>query len=94
MVIGYGSWTEQGVSLKIIRTAMAMLSPLSGTKNGKDTALEARLKKKGTALLHDTDHHGLSDGTMSDAMKTYRQALRDVPQQTGFPSINMAYDKP
>jgi|TARA_R100000329_G_scaffold2856_3_gene4280 hypothetical protein len=38
------------------------------------------------ALLKETDHYGLSDVTMSDAMKTYRQALRDVPQQTDFPS--------
>ena len=36
-------------------------------------------------LLKATDHYGLSDVTMSEAMTTYRQALRDVPQQTGFP---------
>ena len=36
-------------------------------------------------LLKATDHYGLSDVTMSDAMATYRQALRDVPQQSGFP---------
>jgi hypothetical protein len=37
-------------------------------------------------LLTATDHYGLSDVTMPDDMKTYRQALRDVPQQEGFPS--------
>ena len=36
-------------------------------------------------LLKVTDHYGLSDVTMSEAMTTYRQALRDVPQQEGFP---------
>ena len=36
-------------------------------------------------LLKATDHYGLSDVTMSEAMTTYRQALRDVPQQEGFP---------
>jgi hypothetical protein len=36
-------------------------------------------------LLKATDHYGLSDVTMSEAMATYRQALRDVPQQEGFP---------
>lgn len=36
-------------------------------------------------LLKATDHYGLSDVTMSSAMSTYRQALRDVPQQEGFP---------
>tara|TARA_R100001510_G_scaffold28126_1_gene24832 strand:+ start:446 stop:919 length:474 start_codon:yes stop_codon:yes gene_type:complete len=35
--------------------------------------------------LAETDHYGLSDVTMSDDMATYRQALRDVPQQESFP---------
>ena len=43
-------------------------------------------RSKRDELLKETDHYGLSDVTMSDAMKTYRQALRDVPQQTDFPS--------
>lgn len=58
----------------------------------ENMALEARLARN--SLLQDTDHHGLSDGTMSDAMKTYRQALRDVPQQAGFPSSITWPDKP
>lgn len=37
-------------------------------------------------LLKATDHYGLSDITMTDAMTAYRQALRDVPQQAGFPN--------
>jgi hypothetical protein len=37
-------------------------------------------------LLKQTDHFGLSDVTMSAEMTTYRQALRDVPQQAGFPN--------
>ena len=49
-----------------------------------DLAKSARSKRDG--LLKETDHYALSDVTMSDAMKTYRQALRDVPQQTDFPS--------
>ena len=48
-----------------------------------DLAKSARNKRDG--LLKETDHYALSDVTMSDAMKTYRQALRDVPQQTDFP---------
>lgn len=31
------------------------------------------------------DWHGLSDTVMSEEMTTYRQALRDVPEQDGFP---------
>ena len=36
-------------------------------------------------LLSETDHYALSDNTLSTEMATYRQALRDVPSQSGFP---------
>ena len=36
--------------------------------------------------LADTDHHALSDtGAMTTEMSTYRQALRDITSQSGFP---------
>lgn len=37
------------------------------------------------SLLAATDWTASSDVTMSDDMRAYRQALRDVPAQTGFP---------
>ena len=36
--------------------------------------------------LKNTDWMGLSDVTMSEDWKTYRQALRDVPGQSAFPN--------
>tara|TARA_R100001126_G_scaffold97044_1_gene70033 strand:- start:37 stop:534 length:498 start_codon:yes stop_codon:yes gene_type:complete len=57
-------------------------------------ALAATERAKRTALLMETDHYALADVTMTDAMKTYRQALRDVPQQAGFPSSITWPDKP
>ena len=39
----------------------------------------ARLREIRNKLLADTDFYGNSDVTMSDDMKTYRQALRDLP---------------
>lgn len=36
------------------------------------------LRQKRNNLLAETDYLGLSDLTMSDAMKTYRQELRDL----------------
>ena len=36
-------------------------------------------------LLSRTDFHALSDVTMTDEMKTYRQALRDVPADNSDP---------
>ena len=39
----------------------------------------ATLKQRRTRLLAETDFYGNSDVSMSDAMTTYRQALRDLP---------------
>ena len=39
----------------------------------------ADLRSKRNKLLAETDFYGNSDVTMSDDMKTYRQALRDLP---------------
>lgn len=71
---------------------------VAAQKTAYDTANTAALaateRAKRTALLMETDHYALADVTMSDAMKTYRQALRDVPQQGGFPSSITWPDKP
>ena len=42
-------------------------------------------RKHRNSLLNETDFHALSDVTMSSEMTTYRQALRDLPAQEGFP---------
>ena len=39
----------------------------------------AELRKQRTAKLAETDFHAMSDVTLSSDMKTYRQALRDLP---------------
>ena len=48
-----------------------------------DLANAARSKRDN--LLAATDWSANTDVVMSDEMKAYRQALRDVPQQAGFP---------
>ena len=40
----------------------------------------AKLRQRRNALLAETDFYALSDVTMSDDMKTYRQELRDLPE--------------
>ena len=42
-----------------------------------DMAMED-LRAKRNKLLADTDHYALSDQTLSDDMRTYRQNLRDI----------------
>lgn len=49
--------------------------------DGKSDAARAQRD----SLLLEVDWSAGSDVVMSDAMKAYRQALRDVPQQAGFP---------
>ena len=44
----------------------------------KDRAM-ANLRTKRNNLLRETDYYALSDVTMTDAMTTYRQELRDLP---------------
>ena len=55
-------------------------------------AVEARDKRN--SLLADTDWIANSDVTMTKKMTAYRQALRDVPTQSGFPSEVTWPDKP
>jgi len=42
-----------------------------------DMAMED-LRAKRNKLLAETDHYALSDQTLSDEMRTYRQSLRDI----------------
>lgn len=48
--------------------------------------LESDVRSERDSRLAATDFYALSDVTMSDAMTAYRTALRNVPQQSGFPS--------
>jgi len=64
------------------------------TKAEQETAYQAKLdttaaegvRRDRDSRLAVTDFHALSDTVMSEAMTTYRQALRDVPAQAGFPN--------
>tara|TARA_R100000995_G_C3435618_1_gene100686 strand:+ start:162 stop:437 length:276 start_codon:yes stop_codon:yes gene_type:complete len=52
------------------------------------TELKAIKRLERNALLVETDWMACSDYTMTDAWKTYRQALRDLPAQSGFPNVD------
>ena len=51
-----------------------------------DAAAATSVRSERDAKLAATDWMALSDVTMSEDWKTYRQALRDVPGQSGFPT--------
>jgi len=50
-----------------------------------DAGAANKARQKRGALLEATDWYGLSDVTMSTEMAAYRQALRDISLQAGFP---------
>ena len=47
--------------------------------DGAVARAQANLRARRNRLLAETDFYALSDVTMSDDMKTYRQNLRDFP---------------
>lgn len=52
------------------------------------TAIQAaaELRRKRNQLLAETDYLALADVTLTDEMRTYRQALRDLPANTADPA--------
>jgi hypothetical protein len=51
-----------------------------------NAALAADVRAERNTKLAGSDWRASQDVTMSDEWRTYRQALRDVPAQAGFPS--------
>ena len=47
--------------------------------------LSEEIRNQRNRLLSDTDWMALSDNTMTPEWASYRQALRDITDQTGFP---------
>ena len=66
------------------------------TKAEHETAYQAKLDAEAAksvrtqrdSKLAETDFYALSDVTMSAAMTTYRQALRDITAHANFPYLN------
>ena len=69
--------TEPDTSFDNLHRAFPILT---ATQNAARVA-----RNKRNTLLGETDFYALSDVTMSDEMTAYRTALRNVPQQEGFP---------
>ena len=55
-------------------------------QDGLDATAAQSVRTDRDSRLAVTDFHGLTDNEMSEEMTAYRQALRDVPQQGGFPN--------
>jgi len=86
------AWTENDMFQEYIKTdeegvetTVTVQDQIDAKVAADNTALAATERATRDELLKATDHYGLSDVTMSADMATYRQALRDVPQQESFP---------
>ena len=81
------AWVEQdmfaGTTVDDVTTTKAEHEAAYQARLDADAAAAVRSQRDG--LLVETDWMGLSDVTMSSDWATYRQALRDVPSQSGFP---------
>ena len=88
-----GNWVQAWVEREMfteytdeegnVQTVSAQQTAYTTRKNNEKAVVERATRD---SLLKETDHFALSDVTMTDAMRTYRQALRDVPQQSEFPN--------
>ena len=54
----------------------------------------AALRQRRNQLLAETDYLALADSTLTDEMRTYRQALRDLPANTVDPANPVWPTKP
>lgn len=55
-------------------------------KQPSDADLQMFVRSQRNSLLAETDYLALSDTTLSSDMSAYRQALRDITSQAGFPT--------
>jgi hypothetical protein len=93
--VKYGNIKETDVSL-INYDTIEDFKPLKYAFNFDDNIVEIssswyslieEQRKQRDSLLAETDWSAGTDVIMSEEMRTYRQTLRDVPQQEGFPVI-------
>ena len=73
-----------GVLTPLTAVEITELETSLGVMESDRLANKARIERD--SLLAETDYLALSDNTMSAAMTTYRQALRDITEQAGFPT--------
>ena len=88
-----GNWVEKYVARDMFTDTTE--DGVTTTKAEHETAYQATLdtntaeghRNTRASLLAETDFYALSDVTMTDAMTTYRQALRDLPSHSNWPNL-------
>ena len=92
-----GNWIEKWKIFNMFEDSIDDDGKVLATKAELETAYQAKIDKRESdgartrrnELLAKTDFHVLDDSpTMSNEMKTYRQALRDLPSHSDWPYVD------
>ena len=65
---------------------MALTERIPQANSSDPEINERNLRSKRNHLLAETDYLALADATLTDEMRAYRQALRDLPANTTDPA--------
>jgi len=77
------------VNNQVVSLTQAEIDNATSQRNDyEQNILQSDMRAKRDALLAETDYLGLSDNTMSQAMTTYRQALRDITSHANWPNLS------
>jgi hypothetical protein len=77
------------VNNQVVDLTQAEIDSATSQRNDyEQNVLPNDMRAKRDALLAETDYLGLSDNTMSQAMTTYRQALRDITSHANWPNLS------
>lgn len=95
-----GNWVENHVARDMF--ADTIVEGVTTTKAQHEVAYQAGLDEKlgesvraeRSTKLKDTDWQAVTDRTMTGPELAYRQALRDLPAQAGFPKTHTWPNKP
>ena len=97
-----GNWIEAWHVVDMFSDAKDKDGNVVETKEEQEKTYQAKLdateadgaRTRRNELLAETDFHALDDSpAMSDEMKTYRQALRDLPSHSDWPYVSFP-DRP
>ena len=97
-----GNWVEKYVARNMFSDTTETDDDgnvVTTTKAEHETAYQATLdarvaesnRTKRAGLLAETDWNGMSDVTMTSAMTTYRQALRDITNHASWPNLEYTH---
>jgi hypothetical protein len=94
LTVGIGDNVSDLDALKIQKDNAVAAEELEANTSALEATDPESIRNKRNALLAETDWWGLADTPMTAEQAAYRQALRDIPSQEGFPNSVVFPTKP